>query len=281
MEIVIPKRFCGPPTSGNGGYTCGRIAAFIDGAAAGVVDEDLRSPALAPGAAAGVIDKDLRSPALALGAAEITLKSPPPLETPLRVEKHGVEVKVMHGGREIAHGKPIDLQLDVPSPPSWAEAEAAGKRYNGLREHYYGTCFVCGPQRAPRDGLRIFCGPWRGGVVAGTWVPDDTLADGNGRVAPEFLWSAIDCPGEWSVVGRDDPDAPARGVPSTILLGRLAGQVFRGLAVGEPCTVIGWCIATEARKHLVGAAVHTRDGALVAASRATWIALKNAGGAAP
>ena len=29
--LVIPPRFCGPPGSGNGGYVCGRIAAYADG----------------------------------------------------------------------------------------------------------------------------------------------------------------------------------------------------------------------------------------------------------
>jgi hypothetical protein len=242
MEIVIPRRFCGPQNSGNGGYTCGRIAAFID------------------------------------GPAEVTLKSPPPLETPLRVEKTGDSVKLVHEGREVAHARPQLLNLDIPAPPSWADAVAAAKRYNGLREHAYGTCFVCGPQRAPRDGLRIFCGPWQHGIVAGDWTPDETLEDGHGGVAPEFLWAAVDCPGEWSVVGRDDADAPIKGLPSTVLLGRLTGQVFRGLRVGEACTVIGWCLGIEERKYHVGAAVHARDGALVAASRATWLQPRGSNG---
>ena len=30
-QIQIPARFNGPPNSGNGGYSCGVLAAFIDG----------------------------------------------------------------------------------------------------------------------------------------------------------------------------------------------------------------------------------------------------------
>ena len=30
-SLVIPSRFCGPPGSGNGGYACGRIAAYGTG----------------------------------------------------------------------------------------------------------------------------------------------------------------------------------------------------------------------------------------------------------
>jgi hypothetical protein len=32
-SLVIARRFCGPPNSGNGGYVCGRVAAHIPGSA--------------------------------------------------------------------------------------------------------------------------------------------------------------------------------------------------------------------------------------------------------
>ena len=32
--VVIEKRFCGPPTSGNGGYTCALVAEALGGTAA-------------------------------------------------------------------------------------------------------------------------------------------------------------------------------------------------------------------------------------------------------
>ena len=241
MEITIPKRFCGPPTSGNGGYSSGRLAAFVG------------------------------------PSAEITLRAPPPLDTPLQVQRSDGVLRLLHGELLIAEGRATELDLEVPAPPPWAEAVAAGAGYNGLREHAYDTCFVCGPRRGPHDGLRIFCGPWKNGMVAGTWIPDATLDDGQGFVAPEFLWAAIDCPGSWSVIGRHDADAPVRAVPSSMLLGRLAGRVARRLRVGEACTVMGWFLGADGRKFHVGTAVHTRAGDLVAASRATWVALKPGG----
>jgi hypothetical protein len=238
MEITIAKRFCGPPASGNGGYSCGRVAALIG------------------------------------DTAEITLRAPPPLETPLRVERADAAVRLLHGDVLVAEGKPATLDLDVPAPPSRDEAVAAGARFSGLRHHPYATCFVCGPDRHERDGLRIFCGPWKNGMVAGTWMPDPTLDDGKGFVAPEFLWSAIDCPGSWSVIGRDDPEAPAGFVSPGALLGRLTGRIARPLRVGEPCTALGWFLGSEGRKYHVGTAIHDRGGALVAYSKGTWIALK-------
>lgn len=238
--IVIARRFCGPHTSGNGGYTCGRVATFID------------------------------------GPAEVTLRAPPPLDTPLEVRREDGRVVLLHGGTEIAHGRATALELDVPIAPSWDEAVAAGARYNGFKQHAYDTCFVCGPSRAAGDGLRIFCGAWRDGRVAGTWIPDASLDDGHGRVAPEFLWSAIDCPGSWSVIGRTDADAPVKDVPSSMLLGRLTGRIVRELRVGEPCTALGWLLGIEGRKYHVGSAIHTRAGDLVACSRGTWLAPKTA-----
>jgi hypothetical protein len=238
MEITIAKRFRGPPASGNGGYSCGRLAALIG------------------------------------DTAEITLRAPPPLETSLRVERADGLVRLLHGDQLIAEGKPATLELEVPAPPSREEALAAGARFSGLKHHPYATCFVCGPERHERDGLRIFCGPWKEGMVAGPWTPDPTLDDGTGFVASEFLWSAIDCPGSWSVIGRDDPDAPAGFVSPGALLGRLTGRIVRPLRVGEPCTALGWFLGAEGRKYHVGTAIHARDGALVAYSKGTWIALK-------
>ena len=239
MEITIAKRFCGPPTSGNGGYSAGRIAAFAG------------------------------------NPAEVTLRAPPPLDTPLQVQRDNGTVKLLHGTQLIGEGRAApDFTLDIPARPSWEEAVAASKRYNGFRSHAYDTCFVCGPQRGPGDGMCIHAGPWKDGTVAGTWVPDATQADRAGEVATEIIWAAIDCPGSWSVIGRDDPDAPVHQIPSTMLLGRLAGCVRRGLHVGEECTALGWFLGMDGRKYHVGTAIHTRAGELVAYSRATWIALK-------
>jgi hypothetical protein len=238
MDITISRRFCGPPASGNGGYSCGRLAALVG------------------------------------NPAEITLRAPPPLDAPLRVERADGGVKLLHGDVLVAEGKAATLELEIPPPPSLDEARAAGRRFSGLKHHPYATCFVCGPQRGERDGLRIFCGPWQDGRVAGTWTPDATLDDGKGFVAPEFLWSAIDCPGSWSVIGRDDPDAPLGFVSPGALLGRLTGKLARPLRVGEACTAMGWFLDADGRKYHVGTAIHTAAGELVAYSKGTWIALK-------
>lgn len=236
MEITIASRFCGPPISGNGGYSSGRLAAFVE------------------------------------GPAEVTLRAPPPLETNLKVSKENGAAKLWHGDQLIAEAKPTGFTLDVPAPPSWEEAQIASKGYAGHRQHDYGTCFVCGPQRGLGDGLCIFCGPWKDGVVAGPWIPDASLDDGKGFAKPEFLWAAIDCPGSWSVIGVDS----AQGAPpSSVLLGRLTGRLVRPVRTSEQCIAIGWPLGRDGRKFHVGSAIYTRGGELAAYSRGTWIALKS------
>ena len=66
-SLVIPSRFCGPPGSGNGGYACGRIAAYVN------------------------------------GPVTVTLRRPPPLATPMAVELDGEgSVRIHHGSTLIA-----------------------------------------------------------------------------------------------------------------------------------------------------------------------------------
>src|ERR1700750_1393397 len=65
--LVIPPRFRGPSRSGNGGYVCGRIAAYAD------------------------------------GPVTVTLRRPPPLATPMTVEPASDgALHVRHGGTLIA-----------------------------------------------------------------------------------------------------------------------------------------------------------------------------------
>jgi hypothetical protein len=115
------------------------------------------------------------------------------------------------------------------------------------------------------DGLRIFAGELGGPKqVAATWVPDVSLSAGDGKVRPEFMSAALDCPGYFAA--RSD------GVP--MLLGEYAVHVDRCVHIDEPCIVIGWRIAAHGRKHEVGTALFDYDGDLCARASATWIEIK-------
>jgi len=165
-SIIIDKRYCGPPNSGNGGYVCGRLARRIS------------------------------------GGAEVTLRAPPPLDRPLDVVATDDGLwELRDGATVVAAGRPANLELTRLETASFDEAaEAELLTPVKPHEHPLPRCFVCGPARTEGDGLRIFAGPLvrqsRNGsvVLAATWTPDPTLAAEDGLVAPEFLWSALDCP---------------------------------------------------------------------------------------
>jgi hypothetical protein len=161
--ITIAARFCGPPDSGNGGYTCGRLAALIP------------------------------------GPVEVTLRRPPPLDRPMRLLKTIDGCILMDGDHTVAEARRARLTLEPPPCPGLGAAAEAAGRYHGLVEHAFPSCFVCGPGRATDDGLRIFAGEVAGdGLVACPWKPAAELADEQGLVRTEFAWAALDCPGAWA-----------------------------------------------------------------------------------
>jgi len=225
QTITIAQRFCGPPDSGNGGYVCGRLAAFVNGTAA------------------------------------VRLEVPPPLEAEMQVKETGSGIEMVHGATVVALARSAEVSLEIPAAPSYAEAEAAARSYRGFRSHPFPKCFVCGPEREPGDGLRIFPGPLAAGAVASPWVPDASLGDENGKVRPEFLWSALDCPGGFSFELADG---------SAVLLGELAASLSGAVSVGERCVVIGWELARDGRRHFTGTALFSESGECRGLARATW-----------
>ena len=56
-----------------------------------------------------------------------------------------------------------------------------------------------------------------------------------------------------------------------MLLGEMHAHVDRRVHVGESCTVIGWKIGAEDRKHYAGTAIFDGDGELCARARTTWL----------
>src|SRR3972149_4389167 len=133
MNLLIPARFNGPANSGNGGYTCGLIAATIgDG-------------------------------------AEVTLRRPPPLDTALTVAVEEGVTLVHHGDLLIAEGRVVDWDVEGPPPPPLERSAEAATRYVGFDRHEFPTCFTCGPDRD--DGLGIWPGQVGGtALVASPWA---------------------------------------------------------------------------------------------------------------
>jgi hypothetical protein len=241
-SIVIDQRYCGPPNSGNGGYVCGRLARHIP------------------------------------GGAEVTLRAPPPLNKPLDVAAmDDGSWELRDGATLVAIGRPASVELARLEEASFDEACAA-ESLTPVKphEHLLPTCFVCGPARAKGDGLRIFAGPLgrqsRNGsaVLAASWIPDSTLIADDDLIAPEFLWSALDCP-----TGYASSHDPVSGSfdRTPILLGRMSARIDARPRPGEHCVITAWATGRDGRKRVAEAAAYGEGGALLAVAQATWIAV--------
>jgi hypothetical protein len=232
--LVIASRFCGPPGSGNGGYVCGRIAAY------------------------------------AAGPVTVTLRRPPPLATPMAVEHgSGGSLRVHHGWTLIAEAAswPGGPALEMPGPVSLAQAHAVAGRSRYYTDPAFPDCFVCGMGRGPGDGLRIFPGPLAGGPVwAAPWTPDASVTGAGGRVRPEVVWAALDCPSGFAAA-----EAAGLAADTAIVLGRMTASLA-GLPVdGEACLVMAWPGGRDGRKLLAGSALLGPGGQVLATAGAVWL----------
>jgi hypothetical protein len=219
LGMEIPARFNGPPGSGNGGWSSGAFA-------------------LATGLG---------------GTLEVTLRVPPPLDTPLK--QHGSSFAAPDGTLVASVAATDDPGEPVP-PVSWDEAEAASTGYPGFTDHPFPTCYVCGPERP--DGLRLFPGFLPDCRAAAPWiVPSDVVI--------ETVWAALDCPGGWST---------ALSTERPYVLGRMAATVAAVPSPGARCVVVGRKHHAEGRKAFTTSTVYGPDGTRLATARATWIRLR-------
>ena len=169
-SITIAQRYCGPPSSGNGGYVCGRLASFID------------------------------------GPARARLVVPPPLDTPIDIVADGAGIAAYAGAQKVGIAEPATVEIDLPEIPSEDGLNAAHDAYLAEADiHPLPKCFVCGPKRDAEDALCLFTGPVPDSLVnADAWVPDAGFADEDGLVRPEILWAALDCPTAFALRHGDD-----------------------------------------------------------------------------
>lgn len=264
-SYTIASRFCGPPTSGNGGYTAGLVANAL-------------------GAVLGE-------------AITVRLHLPPPLDTPLACFWDGSDanhsanalpatvrfmvdddVIVVTGQRTVW---PADVDATNPSPSaaSLSEASAAVAPW-ATEDHPFPTCFVCGPDRAHGDGLRIFAGaisgrPSPNDVFAAIWEPAPVDADpATGEVYPEIVWAALDCPGGQAI-------HVFGGAEQAVVLGTITARRLAPVRSGERYVATAWEERHDGRKHFCTTVLHHvrpdgSQGEIVGESRALWIAIPRA-----
>lgn len=226
-QILVARRFRGPADSANGGYFSGLVAACSD------------------------------------VPVTIRLHAPPPLETPMTVERAAGgegELRVQHADRLIATTRRADsMDFGFRQPPTYSQALEVSAQFADQHLNYE-ECFVCGRTRERGDALRLQPAPWQDRVVV-PWIPHRSLDGGDGKVAPEFMSAALDCPGYYSI-----------GSQVPMLLGEFSVHIDRRVHVGEPCVVVGWRIANEGRKHEVATMLFDEEGEPCARARGLWIA---------
>ncbi len=236
-EFVVPDRYRGPPFSGNGGYVAGAAAALLKSNT----------------------------------AIEVTLRSPIPLDEPMQVQQGENRVAIWQGDTLIAEIKPQELELNIPAPPDWEETRLAQPYSPALMAGinslipggtgFHPVCFCCGADHD--EGLKVFAAPVQDGAqVAAVWETRSEWADPNGFLPDSFLWTALDCPGQFAFL--------AGGI-RTGLLGRITARVDHRARAGQEYLVSGWRIGIEGKKHFAGTAIHDQDGQLLAAAKSVWI----------
>ncbi len=245
-ELLIPRRFRGPASSGNGGWTAGALAELLDD----YCPEDRASP---------------------WPTIQVTLRQPPPLDTPMPVED-GV---AMGDSGPVAEAVVVDRELVPVDPVPVEEAAAAMAAYPGLTNHPFPTCFTCGTGREEGDGLRIFPGPVSDDAegrtrVAATWTPHPstsedwhTYVDDHQRVSYAITWAALDCVGGWA------GDLTER----LMVLGRMTARVDTLPLVGQQQVVVGGARGRDGRKTFTASTLYDADGRIVAVAEHIWFAV--------
>jgi hypothetical protein len=254
-ELIIPSRFRGPASSGNGGYSAGAVAAYAGHAC----PEDHARPC---------------------PTVTVSLLAPPPLDVAMSVDRADDRgVVATYAGRPVLTARCTDAAVhDVPPVPP-DEARAAATTYAGLVDHPFPTCFACGTGREPGDGLRIFPGrvadvPDHEGRprarVATTWTPEPSVAEDfhayageDPRASLPVTWAALDCVGGWAgdLAGR------------LMVLARMTARIDALPRVGEEHVVVGMGRGREGRKTWTSSTLYDASGRLVGAAEHLWVAV--------
>ena len=245
--LTVPSRFCGPPSSGNGGWTAGALAELVAGEG-----EEARTESWP--------------------VISVALRLPPPLDTPMEVTSVGDETVATTHGRDVIRARLSDTEPAVVEPVAAEVARAARATYPGLTSHPFPTCFSCGVDRAEGDGLQIFAGPVadQQGMtrIASTWTPHaSTGQDGRDwiddlpRASLATTWAALDCVGGWA------GDLTERLM---VLVGMTA-RVDALPLIGEEHVVVGLDRGREGRKTFTASSLYDADGRIVATAEHVWL----------
>ena len=261
-DVIVPSRFCGPPSSGNGGWSAGAIA--------------IRAHQACPDGAPGSGHRDHNVPR---PAVRVSLQAPPPLDVPLSVTaSDDGGVTATYDGRPVLSARCSHDGITDVEPVHPDEARAAMPLFAGIARHPFPTCFSCGTGRAEGDGLRIFPGRVTDAThepgeeprprVAATWTPHASVAaeadpDGHPRASLPVTWAALDCVGGWA------GDLEER----LMVLARMTARLDSLPVIGEEHVVVGMGRGREGRKAWTSSTLYDADGRVVGSAEHLWIAV--------
>jgi hypothetical protein len=227
-RVLIPRRFNGPPASANGGYTAGLLARYIGGPAA------------------------------------VSLRSPPPLDTALMLQREGDRVLLCHRERLVAEAEPAaPPEVEPPVVPTVAEAREAMRRHPWRSaRHPFSDCYVCGAGR--HDGLGLHFGDLSRDptMTSAVLIADVTVPHDDRGIQPEMAWAALDCPSYVPALWSAD-------VPS--LLAWTQAALHEPIPLGEPIVACGWPLEGDGRKQYTASALVSADGRILARARHLWV----------
>jgi hypothetical protein len=255
-DVIVPSRFCGPPSSGNGGWSAGAVAVHAGRAC----PDDHARP---------------------WPAVTVSLQAPPPLDVPLSLSAtDDGGVAATYEGRPVLSARCSHDRVPDVEPVRADEARAAVPFFAGLRSHPFPTCFSCGTGRPEGDGLRIFPGRVGDAVdepgdaprprVAATWTPHATVAedfhayaDGEPRASVPVTWAALDCVGGWAGDLED----------RLMVLARMTARLDSLPVIGEEHVVVGMGRGRDGRKAWTSSTLYDADGRVVGSAEHLWIAV--------
>lgn len=213
-SVTIARRYRGPIASGNGGYSAGLLAGFVD------------------------------------GPAEVTLRLPPPLDRPLRVVADDGRLLLLDGDALVADAVPRAPEVDLPAPVTLSQAEDAASRHVRFPGEAFSECFSCGIR--PGDGLCIHVGPVAGRELqAAPWVAREVSAPVVWAAIDCAGAYAVGGPGRGEVVlGRMAAEIrrlPAEGEQCVVIAWPL-GEDGRKLVAGTALLAAGGEVLALARQ---------------------------------
>jgi len=235
-QIIIDKRYVGPPNMTQGGYISGFMAMHLDS-----------------------------------DSVAVTMRNPTPMGKPLALDTSAPDLVLLYDGDKLLNeARPVDLELEIPEPISLEEARKASLRH--VTEMPYPNCFGCGSGRSEDDGLHLRSGPVQGrNLVAIDWTPRAAAvrAEEGEDVPLPITWSAMECP-----VGRALNLEGMKTPEELILLGRMTTKVITRPKAGQKCFIMGWPIERAGRRLEIAGTMHNETGDALVMSRLTFIILK-------